>query len=322
MVTYGLMETWINDLDRMIRITDKKEKIDMKKKVMTAVLMMSMVMGSSLTVCAAPETMADGTVFDAEYYAQMYPDVVAALGTDADAMYQHYVTFGRAEGRQAVSPDTAVSQPGNDGFDVVFYARMYPDVVAALGTDADALYQHYVTFGKAEGRLGSANGSVEIVPKTNNTVSSDIVYPDYSFVQKLGAVEDIVIAPENKFIVSIEDTKGHTEKFYDGDLLGDEQTAFMYFNECAFDDNKLEIFCYTETGEICGAWSREMNESGKYNLGPMNSAGIGPLTRMLVVRGKVKGELVGYYSNWFTVTVDTGLVFWLTSDEMHQSFGW
>ena len=73
----------------------------MKKKAIAAVLMMSMIAGSSLTVCAAPETMADGTVFDAEYYAQTYPDVAAALGTDTNALYQHYVTFGKAEGRLA-----------------------------------------------------------------------------------------------------------------------------------------------------------------------------------------------------------------------------
>lgn len=83
-----------------------RNKADMKKKIMAAVLMMSMVVGSSLTVCAAPEIMADGTVFDAEYYAQMYPDVVAELGTDTDALYQHYVTFGKMEGRLAVSPVT------------------------------------------------------------------------------------------------------------------------------------------------------------------------------------------------------------------------
>lgn len=86
----------------------------MKKKAMAVVLMMSMVIGSSLTVCAAPEIMPDGAIFDAEYYAQMYPDVVAALGTSADAMYQHYVTFGQYEGRQAYDgetpiPDTEVS---------------------------------------------------------------------------------------------------------------------------------------------------------------------------------------------------------------------
>ena len=73
----------------------------MKKKVVAVILMMSMIAGSSLTVCAAPKTMEDGTVFDAEYYAQMYPDVVTELGTNADALYQHYVNFGKAEGRQA-----------------------------------------------------------------------------------------------------------------------------------------------------------------------------------------------------------------------------
>ena len=39
-----------------------------------------------------------------------------------------------------------------DGFDANFYAQRYPDVVAELGTDPGILYQHYVTFGKAEGR--------------------------------------------------------------------------------------------------------------------------------------------------------------------------
>ena len=151
MVTYGLMETWINDLDRMIRITDKKEKIDMKKKVLTAVLMMSMVMGSSLTVCAAPETMADGTVFDAEYYAQMYSDVVAALGTDADALYNHYVTFGRNEGRLPYEPGTAqtikVSAP-------TIKTGMTPDEVLVF---IDTLYVTYPEFMLTDSRPIKAN---------------------------------------------------------------------------------------------------------------------------------------------------------------------
>ena len=82
----------------------------MKKKVMAAVLMMGIVIGSSLTVCAAPEVMADGTIFDAEYYARMYPDVAAVIGTDADALYQHYVNFGKAEGRQAASSQRLTDQ--------------------------------------------------------------------------------------------------------------------------------------------------------------------------------------------------------------------
>ena len=39
-----------------------------------------------------------------------------------------------------------------DGFDANFYAQKYPDVVAVVGTDPAALYQHYVTFGCNEGR--------------------------------------------------------------------------------------------------------------------------------------------------------------------------
>ncbi len=51
---------------------------------------------------------ADGTIFDAEYYAQTYPDVANAVGTDRDALYNHYVTFGKAEGRMACAPTTTV----------------------------------------------------------------------------------------------------------------------------------------------------------------------------------------------------------------------
>ena len=49
--------------------------------VTIAVMPVSSVMCNSLTVFAAPETMPDGTVFDAEYYAQTYPDVANAVGT-------------------------------------------------------------------------------------------------------------------------------------------------------------------------------------------------------------------------------------------------
>lgn len=38
-------------------------------------------------------------------------------------------------------------------FDGQFYGSMYPDVVAVYGSDESALYDHYVTYGKYEGRL-------------------------------------------------------------------------------------------------------------------------------------------------------------------------
>ena len=42
-----------------------------------------------------------------------------------------------------------------DNFDATFYANMYPDVKEAIGTDATKLYNHYVTYGKAEGRYAN-----------------------------------------------------------------------------------------------------------------------------------------------------------------------
>ena len=41
----------------------------------------------------------------------------------------------------------------NAGFDAVYYASKYPDVAAAFGTDPVMLCQHYLTFGKNEGRF-------------------------------------------------------------------------------------------------------------------------------------------------------------------------
>ena len=55
-------------------------------------------------VLAAPEIMPDGGIFDAEYYAQMNPDVAGVLGTDRDVLYEHYKTYGRAEARLPFDP--------------------------------------------------------------------------------------------------------------------------------------------------------------------------------------------------------------------------
>lgn len=77
----------------------------MKKKTAVA-LITAICIGNGLTAFAAPETMPDGTVFDAEYYAQTNPDVAASLGTDKNVLLQHYITFGINEGRLPYAPGT------------------------------------------------------------------------------------------------------------------------------------------------------------------------------------------------------------------------
>ena len=109
-------------------------------------------MGSVLPVSAA-ESLAD---FDYQTYADTYPDLKAAFGYNAAALYNHYETNGKAEGRVAIFTDGASSATTVESlatFDYKAYADTYPDLKAAFGYDAAALYNHYVNSGKAEGRV-------------------------------------------------------------------------------------------------------------------------------------------------------------------------
>ncbi len=53
----------------------------------------------SSKVYAEPKEMSDGQLFDAQFYADTYPDVKEAFGYDEDLLYAHYLTCGKAEGR-------------------------------------------------------------------------------------------------------------------------------------------------------------------------------------------------------------------------------
>ena len=83
----------------------------MKKFKLFAVTIASalMVVCNSTVCFAAPQTMADGGLFDAEYYAANNPDVVAVLGNSADMLYAHYTLFGKNEGRLPYAGQTAAT---------------------------------------------------------------------------------------------------------------------------------------------------------------------------------------------------------------------
>lgn len=90
----------------------QKKKWILKATALTAGVFLAGMCGLSLslTAYAAPRVMADGTVFDAEYYAETYPDVAEAYGTDELLLYEHYKLFGQAEGRAAVALETEISE--------------------------------------------------------------------------------------------------------------------------------------------------------------------------------------------------------------------
>lgn len=83
----------------------------MRKRIMAIVLATVMLVGSTVCVNAAPQKMPDGNYFDAEYYAQSNPDVVAVFGTDENMLYQHYSVWGKNEGRQPVGDAVEKTAP-------------------------------------------------------------------------------------------------------------------------------------------------------------------------------------------------------------------
>jgi hypothetical protein len=78
--------------------------------------------------------------FDATYYLQNNPDVLAAVARGETTAEQHFNTFGWKEGRNP-----------NETFDVNFYLISNPDVLAA-GVNP---LTHFIQFGAAEGRSPS-----------------------------------------------------------------------------------------------------------------------------------------------------------------------
>lgn len=158
------------------------------KKALALFTMTVVSAACTLTAFADSTTMPDKDAFDAEYYAQQNPDVVATLGTDAELLYQHYIIYGKSEGRLPYEQAGTLNTPGTtitltDGtlFDPAYYARNNADVVAAVGMDANALAQHYVHFGKAEGRKPAVSQDTLNTEVGSELKGSDAEYARFQF---------------------------------------------------------------------------------------------------------------------------------------------
>lgn len=85
----------------------------MKRKLLLTLITGIFGMSFGTTAFAAPKAMPDGVVFDAEYYAQANPDVVAALGASEEMLYLHYTMFGKTEGRLPMADGTLTVSSGS-----------------------------------------------------------------------------------------------------------------------------------------------------------------------------------------------------------------
>lgn len=86
----------------------------MKRRIIVSLMAGVLALTSTMPVFAAPKRMADGAVFDSEYYVANNPDVAAVLGVDETALYSHYVNFGKNEGRKPCE-EGAVSMETQEG---------------------------------------------------------------------------------------------------------------------------------------------------------------------------------------------------------------
>lgn len=109
----------------------------MKKKLVTVLITVLTIAGNSITVHAVPERMEDGTLFDSDYYAEKYSDLMHIFGRNTKELYQHYKNYGKAEGRAALPPK-----------------YVYPELPAPISGDeytADELINAYRTIIEANG---------------------------------------------------------------------------------------------------------------------------------------------------------------------------
>ena len=142
-----------------------KERIDkmkksVKRRVCTALLLLLPFLCNMKSYAYFRDRIERDTM-DYIRYADENPDLYASFGYDRDKLYEHYINSGEAEGRLAHClynrPDRqSIYMWGwnAENLDTERYARENPDVVAAIGTNPEALRTHFLEHGLLENRKG------------------------------------------------------------------------------------------------------------------------------------------------------------------------
>lgn len=195
--------------------------------------------------------------FNAEWYAQRYPDVVEALGNSPATLQNHYNTYGRKEGRMANDHDTEAQL--RKLFNANEYATLYPDVKAAFGDNAEAMFQHYITYGILETRRPSEQVSYESAAAMKTVVTNAMtkvgLKADPGSRQLAAAIEGslqqvngealqaALSQVQNAVDKAVEDTKYTIEHAADSDEDEDE-------NENGNDDGNSVEYQYDNKGRV------------------------------------------------------------------------
>lgn len=135
------------------------------------------------------------SVFDADYYYKAYPDLQKNVGKDPSALLKHFITIGMKEGRR-----------GNAAFNVKAYMTNNLDLLPLYGVrDLSKYYIHYITSGKAEGRISVYAKGTELPAGVLSTYSTTYDTTEARAVNvelAAGRINGIIIEPGQKFSFS------------------------------------------------------------------------------------------------------------------------
>lgn len=182
-------------------------------------------------------------VFDAGYYSENYADLKAAYGNDEEELYNHFVQFGIAEGRQA-----------HPAFDVKYYVNNNSDLKAAFGKDYKKALNHYVTCGYKEGRktakpsnLGSTFYAKITSAKSDRNLTADgtnvVIYDDngsrnqiWQFVRQSDGSYKIISMKDGKSVLHVDNasTASGANVSISGDVSSAANRWYVYQNGDVF----------------------------------------------------------------------------------------
>lgn len=141
----------------------------MKKRLIMSFMVGMMTLTSVMPTYAAPKQMADGNMFDAEYYATNNPDVVAVLGNDEKALYNHYINSGKNEGRKPFAEETEV---GSINVDSVVNNGLTLPVIGQLGVfNIDGTYNMIYDLGNPPAAVANSEGTIVVAMYQGTTLN-------------------------------------------------------------------------------------------------------------------------------------------------------
>ena len=181
-------------------------------------------------------------------------------------------------------------------FDASYYAANSPDVVAVLGTDPTALYNHYQNHGKVEGRLAYAGA----------TAGENVATPTASNSKKTAAKSDDGLQVVNSGVYFVPDEySGTTYIEYPALIRNSSTTQAISFPEVTFSAQNSDGTVLA-ADKMVGFYSMPGNTTALGRLVTVTTSSLRADTQFIFGVGKqqkVKASRLQVPSNaYFTIT--------------------